>query len=126
EPRYASSVYVRISQHMRCNVTVGIDALVFLHKADAGQSKMIDRLLLRRGYGALDPDEPFARTQLLPQFLCVHVRQYGCQKINRLIPVDDASWIRVNRSDLDVGRQNLPVAVENVGTRRCHSIRGAT
>ena len=78
---------------------------------------MEDLLLLLRRHLALDPDEALLRAEPFAQLLGVDVGQHGGDQLDRLVLVDDAARLGEHRHRLDVGRQNLAVAVEQIGPR---------
>ena len=113
----ADVVGVDEADHVGADRPVGIDALVLRQEADAGQAEMEDLFLLLGGDLALDPDEALLRSEPLAQFLGVDVGQNGGDQLDRLVLVDDAARLGEDRHRLDVGRQDLAVAVEKVGPR---------
>ena len=113
----ADIVLVDEADHMRADRPVGIDALVLGQEADAGQAEMEDFLLLLRRDLALDPDEALLRAEPLAQLLGVDVGQNGGDQLDRLVLVDDAARLGEHRHGLDVGGEDLAVAVEQIGPR---------
>ena len=81
------------------------------------------RLLARRDL-ALDPDEALLGAELVAQLARVEVGQHGGEQLDRLVLVDDVARLGEDRDHLDVGRQHLAVAVDDVGPRRRDLGRG--
>ena len=120
----ADIVLVDETDHMGSNRPIGIDALVLGHEADARQAEVEDlRPLLRRDL-ALDPYEAFLRAETLAKLPGVDVRQHGGDEFNRLVLVDDAVRLGEDRHGLDVGGEDLTVAVEEIGARPGHGLIG--
>ena len=76
----------------------------------------ISLLLLRRDL-ALDPDEALLRVEALAQFVGVDVGQNGGDEFDRFVLVDDVARLGEDRHGLDVGGENIAVAVEQIGAR---------
>ena len=102
---------------MRNLGAVRIVALVLVEEADAGQALAINFALLLGRDVALEPDETAFRRQPFAQFGGVEIGQVGGQQFGRLVDVDQAARLGVERRHAHVGRQHLAVAVENVGAR---------
>ena len=77
----------------------------------------MDLLLLLRRDLALEPDEAALRRQALAHLAGVEIRQHRGEQFDRLVDVDDLARLGEQRRRLDVGREDLAVAVEDVGTR---------
>ncbi len=84
---------------------------------------MEDLVALMRRDLALDPDEALLRTETLAQLLGVDREGRG-QELGRFVLVDEAARLGEHRHGLHVGRQDLAIAVEHVGTRRRHRFGG--
>ena len=97
---------------------VRVDALVLGQEADARDAEAVHLGLLARRDLALDPDEALLRAELLAQLARVEIRQHGGEELDRLVLVDDVARLGEDRDHLDVGRQHLAVAVDDVGPRR--------
>ena len=124
EARNADAVEIGKAKNMRGNRAVRIDPFVLGKKADARQAEPVDFLLLFRRDRALDPNEALAGAEPLAQFPRVDIGKHGGQKFDRFVLVDDAPRFRENRHDLDVGCQDLAVAIENIGACRGDGIGG--
>ena len=109
---------------MRDFVAVRIVALVLVEETDARQSLTVDFTLLLGRDVALEPDEAALGRQPLAQILGVDIGQVGGQELGRLIDVDKPARLGVERGHPNVGRQNLAVAIEDVGTRRRDGVAG--
>ena len=97
--------------------TIRIDALVLREEADAGQAEAIDlRALLGRDI-ALEPHEAALGGEPLAQLNRIEIGQDGTQQLGRLVDIDDAIGLGKQRGRTHVGRENLAIAVENVGPR---------
>ena len=94
-----------------------IDALVLAQEADAGNAEAVNFLLLRRRDFALQPDEAFLRGQAVAHFAGIKIRQRRGQKLDRLVLVDDAARLAEQARRLDVGRQHLAIAVDDIRPR---------
>ena len=79
-------------------------------------SRWISCCCLRRDL-ALEPDEAALRRQPLAHFGGVEVGQHRGQQFDRLVDVDELARLGEQRRRLDVGREDLAVAVEDVGPR---------
>ncbi len=79
-------------------------------------SRCTSLLLLRRDL-ALEPDEAALRRQPLAHFLGVEVGQRRGEQLDRLVDVDQLARLGEQRRRLDVGGEDLAVAVEDVGPR---------
>src|SRR5436189_99069 len=55
-------------------------------------------------------------------FLGVEVRHHGREQFDRFVHVDQALWLAGQRRGLDVGAENLVIAIQNVGPRRRNRI----
>ena len=108
-------VDIDVADEMRDLGGVRIDAAVLAQEADAGQAEIVDVLLLLRRDLALQPDEALLRRQPFARLGVVEIGQRAGQKLDRLVDVDDAARLAEQRRRLDVGRENQPVAVEDVG-----------
>ncbi len=111
-------VDVDVADEMRDHGAVRIDALVLGQEADAGQAEPVD--LARAACGVISrlsqtkrrlEDEPLA------QLRRVEVGQHGGEQFDRLVDVDDAVRLGEQRGRAHVGREDLAVAVEDVGPR---------
>ncbi len=110
-------VDVHVADLVRDHRPVGIDALVLGQEADAGNAEPMDLLLLARRDLALEPDEAPLRRQALAHFVGVEIGQHRGEQFNRFVHVDDLARLGEQRRRLHVGGEDLPVAVEDVGTR---------
>ena len=81
--------------------------------------------LLRRDL-ALEPDEAALGRQPLAQLGRVEVGQHRGEQFDRLVDVDDAVRLGEQRGRAHVGRQDLAVAVEDVGPRGRHRVGGVS
>src|SRR5581483_11679185 len=101
------------------------DALVLASEAEAGNAEPVNLLLLFRRYLALEPDKAIAPRQTLPHFAAVEIGQGRGQKLDRLVLVDDAAWLREQTRRLDVDGEDFAVAVDDIGS--CpRTLRGGT
>ncbi len=62
------------------------------------------------------------RAEPLAQLHGVEVRQHAAEQLGRLVDVDDPVGLGEQRGRAHVGRQNLAVAVENIGPRGRHRV----
>ena len=115
--RNADIVLIDEAQHMRAQRSVGIDALVFRPEADAGQPETVDLVLLLGGDLALDPDKALLRVETVAQFMRVDVGQHGGDEFDRLVLVDQVARFGEHRHGLDVGGEDIAVAVGEIGAR---------
>ena len=83
-----------------------------------GDAELHDVGLLLRRQLPLQPDEAGAALQLVIGLLVVEIGQHRRQLLDRLVGVDDAARLGKQRGRLDVGRQHLAVAVDDIGPRR--------
>ncbi len=102
---------------MRDFGAVGIDPLVLAQEADAGNAELVNLLLLPRRDFALQPDEALLRRQPLAHLWRVEVGQRRGQKFDRLVLVDDAARLAEQARRLDVGGEDLAVAVDDIRPR---------
>ncbi len=119
-------VDIDVADEMRDLGAVRIVALVFVEEADAGQTLVVDFVLLLRRDVALEPDETPPRRQPVAQFGGVEIGQIGGQKFDRFVDVDQPARFGVERGHAHVGRQDFAAAVENVGARRRDGVAGRT
>ena len=103
---------------------VRIDALVLRQEADAGLAEAMNLLALLGRDLALEPDEAALGGEALPQLGGVRVRHDRGEQLGRLVHVDDAVRLREQRGRTDVRRQDLAVAIEDVGARGRHRVVG--
>ena len=104
---------------------VRIDALVLREEADAGQAEPMDFLPLLRRDLALEPDEAaLATTSRSRSSVGIEIGQHRGEQLDRLVDVDDLARLAEQRRRAHVGREDLAVAVEDVGPRRRDSVRG--
>ena len=115
-------VDVHEADQMRNIDAVGIDPLVLAQEADAGNAETMDVLLLFRRDFALQPDEALLRRQAVAHFARIEIGQRRSQQFYGLVLVDDPAGLAEQRRRLDVGRQDLAVAIHNVRTRRGDSV----
>ncbi len=115
-------VDIDVTDQMRDFVAVRVVALVLLEETDARYSLPVDFALLFRRDVALEPDEAALGRQPLAQLLGVEIGQVGGQKLDRLVDVDQPARFGIERRHPHVGRQDLAIAVEDVGSRRGHGI----
>ena len=66
---------------------------------------------------ALEPDEAALRRQALAHFVGVEIGQHRGEQFDRFVDVDDLARLGEQRRRLDVGGEDLAVAIEDVGTR---------
>ena len=103
---------------MRDLGAVRIDALVLGQEADARNAEPVDLLLLLRRDLALEPGEAaLAVAEPLAHFLGVEIGHHGGEQLDRLVDVDEPLRLGEQRGRLHVGRQDLAVAIEDVGPR---------
>ena len=74
-------------------------------------------LLLARGDLALEPRESAPRAETLARFGGVEVGHHRGEQLERLVGIDDPPRLGEQRGDLEVGREYLAVAVDEVGAR---------
>ncbi len=76
------------------------------------------RLRRARRQAATHPHEaPVAVGKLLAQRIGVDIGEDGSQLFDGLVAIDDARRVGEQRVRFDVGRQQAPVAIDDVGTR---------
>ena len=86
--------------------------------------RWISLLLLRRDL-ALQPDKALSRRQAVAHLAGVEIGQRRGQKLDRLVLVDDAARFAEQARRLDVGREDLAVAVDDIRPRgRDRVLRG--
>ena len=117
-------VDIDVAEQMRDFGAVRIIALVLVEEADARQALVIDLALLFRGDVALEPDETAPRRQPLAQLGGVEIGQVCGEQFDRLVDVDEAARLGVERRHAHVGRQHFAVAVEDVGPRGGDGVAG--
>ena len=110
-------VDIDVTDHMRHHRAVRIDALVLGQEADAGNAELVDLLLLLGRDLALEPDEAALRRQPFAHFARIEIGQGRGQQLDRLVHIDDLARLGEQRRRAHVGREDLAVAVENVGPR---------
>ena len=110
-------VDIDVADLVRHHRAVRIDALVLGQEADAGNAEPVNLLLLLGTDLALEPDEAALRRQALAHFVGVEIGQHRGQQFFGFVHVDELARFGEQRRRLDVGGENLPVAVENVGAR---------
>ena len=92
-----------------------IDPAIFLDEGETGKPELVDLGLLLRRQLALDADEAAPGFELRAKLGGVDVGEHARHLLDQLILVDDARGVGVESRALDVGREQLAVAVENVG-----------
>src|SRR6202012_2133081 len=103
------------ADQVRDLIAVGIDALILAQEADAGDALVMNVALLLRRDLALQPDKAFFRRYAVAPLADIEVGQRPGQELDRLVLVDDAPRLGKQAGRLDVGRQDLAVAVDDVG-----------
>ena len=111
------------TKDMRGGRAARIEAALLGAEADARHAERHDVGLLLRRQLALQPDEAGAALQLVIGLLDLEIRQHRRQLLDRLVGIDDAARLGEQRRGLDVGGQNLAVAVDDIGPRRGHAAR---
>ena len=124
DPGNALIVDIDVADEMRDLVAVRIVALVLVEEADAGQSLTVNFALLLRRDVALEPDEAALGRQPLAQILGVDIGQVGGQELGCLVDVDQPARLGIERGHAHVGRQDLAVAIQDVGTRGRDGVAG--
>ena len=81
------------------------------------ECRAVDRLLLARRDLALDIGELGVGGEKLPQPTAVEVGEDGGEQLRRLVGIDHVARLGEERGGADVGRERLPVAVDDVGAR---------
>ena len=74
---------------VRDNRTVGVDALVLGQKANPGNAEAVNLLLLVWCDLAPEPDEAALRRQTLADLVRVEIRQHRREQFDRFVDVDD-------------------------------------
>ena len=110
-------VHVDVADQVGDLVEVGIDALVLVEEAEAGNAEAVHLLLLARRDLALEPCEPAPGAEALARFGGVEVGHHGGEELERLVGIDDPPRLREQRGHLEIGREDFAVAVEEVGAR---------
>ena len=110
-------VDVDVADQVRDLGAVRIDALVLGEEADARQAEPVDFLLLLGVISRLSQTKPRARAEPVAHFGGVEIGQHGGQQLDRLVDVDDPARLGEQRRRAHVGREDLAVAIEDVGTR---------
>ncbi len=93
-----------------------IDAAILLDEAETGQPELVDLALLLRRQLALDAHEAAALPQPGAEILGIDVGQHAGDLLGQFVDVDHPRRIGIERRALDVGGEQSPVAIENVGT----------
>ena len=110
-------VDVDAAEHMRSGRSAGIETAVLDAKADAGNTELMDGLLLPGRDLSLDICELGVARQNLPQSSAVEVGKDGGDHLRRLVGVDHVARLGEERGGADIGGERLPVAVDYVGAR---------
>jgi len=106
---------------------VWVDPLVLGKKTDTRQAEPVDFLVLFRGNRALDPNEAFAGAEDASRSSrASDVWKHGGQKFDRFVLSMNSPGSAENRHHLDVSRQNLTIAIENIGSCGGNGIGGRT
>ncbi len=116
-PGDALVVDVDEADQVRDFVAGGIDALVLAQEADAGNAEAVNFLLLQRRDFTLEPDEALSARQPLAHFAGVEIGQCRGEKLDRFVLVDDAARFAEQARRLDVGGEDLAVAVDDIRPR---------
>jgi hypothetical protein len=113
----ADVVRIDGTENMGGGDAIRIDASLLVEEADARQAEMIDLVALCLGDVALHPDEALALREFLAQRLGVEIGQHRGDELDRFVLVDELVGLGEDRDRLQVGREDLAVAVEDVGPR---------
>ena len=101
---------------------VGIDALVLGQKPNPRKAEPVDLLALLGRDLALEPHEAALGGEPLAQLLGVDIGHDRGKELGGLVDVDDAMRLGKQGGRAHVGRQDLSVAVEDIGPRGGHRI----
>ena len=74
----------------------------------------------------LSQTKPRLEDEPLAQFGGVEIGQDGGEELDRLVDVDHAARLGIERRHAHVGREHFAVAVEDVGTRGRNGVVGPT
>ena len=92
----------------------GVEPALLGAEPDAGNAELHDLALLARGELAPEPHEARAAGQPVVGLLVVDIRKDGREFFDRLVGIDDPARFAEQRGGLDVGREHLAVAVDDV------------
>ena len=101
------------TQNMGGLVHAGIEALGFGDEVDAGNAQPHHLFLDRGRQLALHPHEALVAGEAIAQPFFVQIRQDGAQLLHRLLHVDDAARLGIERGHADIDGHFQPIAVEN-------------
>ena len=110
-------VDIDVADHVRDLGAVRVDALVLGQKADAGQAEPVNLLALLGRDLALEPHEAALGAEPVAQLGRVELGHRRGEQLGRLVDVDDAMGLAEQRRRAHIGREDLAVAVEQVGSR---------
>ena len=107
-------VDVDVADDVRDLLAVGIDAFVLVQEPEARDSEVMDLLLLLGRDLAFEPDEAALGGEPFSQLAGIEIGQHRGEQLDRLVDVDQFARLGEQRRRLDVGGQDLAVAIEDV------------
>ena len=103
---------------MRGQIAERIDPALLVLELQARDAEAVDLVLLARRQAPLDPDKALARGQLGVQLGRVELRQNRGDGPRRLARIEDLARVGIERRAVERRRQQLAVAVEDIGAHR--------
>src|SRR5690606_24692725 len=97
DARDALVIDVDEAEDMRGGLAAGIEAALLCAEAETGYAERQDLALLARRKLAAQPDEAGIGAQPVIGLLVIEIRQHPPQLLDRLIHIDDATWLGKER-----------------------------
>src|SRR5262249_4097808 len=91
--RDALIVDIDVTNLMRDDGAVRINAFVFGEEANTRNAEPVNLLLLPRRNLAFEPDKATFRGQALSNFVCIKIGEHRCEQLDRFIDIDDLAWL---------------------------------
>ena len=107
---------LRAPDHMGCKASVGIDAQVFGHEADARQTEIEHGFLVPRRQAAGDEHKALLQRQALARLFEAEPRQRAGEFCRRRLDIVDLRRPADQGPRHDAGGEQPPVAVDDVAT----------
>ncbi len=107
-------VDIDVPDDVRDLLPVRVDAFVLVEEPDPRDSEVMDLLLLLGRDLAFEPDEAALGGEPFPELAGIEIGQHRGEQLDRLVDLDQFARLGKQRGRLDVGRQDLAVAIEDV------------